>query len=281
MTTEKQQQANRRNARKSTGPKTPEGKARSSGNALTYGIFGQGLFIAGENPEEYAELLRGLNEDLRPVGALEIIHVERIAMAVWRQRRLMRAESAAVGFRQQAKDTRKMLNDTLGIADSAKFKDKHLVPLSEDEMKAMASIANVVEELSGLKEYPSHEEALKKVAPVYFNYLQSEAEDKNLLFYKYLINRTHLPEEQQAAAIKWCIEKDKPAFQSSLHAFEMRLQVMMLREKFQEMKAVPPEAELFVRYQTTLDNTLTRAIRGLREAQTLRLSVLEGVKSGE
>jgi hypothetical protein len=122
---------------------------------------------------------------------------------------------------------------------------------------------------------------LKKVAPVYFNYLQSEAEDKSLPFYKYLIDRTHLPEERQAAAIKWCIEKDKPIFHSSLHAFEMRLQVMMLREKFQEMKVIPPEAELFVRYQTTLDNTLTRAIRGLREAQVLRLNALEGVKSGE
>lgn len=53
----------------------------------------------------------------------------------------------------------------------------------------------------------------------------------------------------------------------------------MMREPFQQMKLIPPETEMFSRYQTTLDNTLTKAIRALREAQELRRSLADAVGS--
>jgi hypothetical protein len=277
MTTDKQQIANRRNARNSTGPKTTKGKTKSSANALTYGIFSRGLMIDGEDPAEYAQLLQGLVDDLKPVGALEMIHVERIAMSVWRLRRLMRAESAAVGFRRDVQDTRKMLNDALGIPESVKFKDKHLEPLSEDGMKALASFLNIVEELTALAGKTLGEEDLKKQAPVYYGYLIQEAQAKGWAVYKYLMHRANLPEEKLPAAIRYCIDKDLPDFAAAARDYNLRLKVTMMREKFHEMKAVPPEAELYVRYQATLDNSLAKAIKGLREAQALRLSVIEEV----
>ena len=50
MSTEKQINANRQNAQKSTGPKTAEGKATSSKNAVKHGLFAEEAVIYGENP---------------------------------------------------------------------------------------------------------------------------------------------------------------------------------------------------------------------------------------
>ena len=61
MTTLRQQQANERNARMSTGPKTPEGKDVSRRNALAHGLTGQGLFL----PEREAELVARRKEEWR------------------------------------------------------------------------------------------------------------------------------------------------------------------------------------------------------------------------
>ena len=59
MATDKQIQANRRNARKSTGPKTEEGKARSRNNALRHGLTAELAVLPHEDPHQYEELRAG------------------------------------------------------------------------------------------------------------------------------------------------------------------------------------------------------------------------------
>jgi hypothetical protein len=88
--------ANRQNAQHSTGPKTEAGKAQSRRNALKHGIFAANMFVYGENPSEYQELLDALREDLAPEGALEELLVERIAICVWRGKRVLRCEGGLV-----------------------------------------------------------------------------------------------------------------------------------------------------------------------------------------
>jgi hypothetical protein len=50
---QKQIDANRRNAQKSTGPKTKEGKAKSAMNSIKYGIYSEKYLIKYESPLEY------------------------------------------------------------------------------------------------------------------------------------------------------------------------------------------------------------------------------------
>ena len=88
--------ANRTNASKSTGPQTADGKAVASRNALRHGLRSNQLLLDGEDPEEFAELKADLLEALAPVGAVELSLAERIVIAIWRQRRLARAEAAAL-----------------------------------------------------------------------------------------------------------------------------------------------------------------------------------------
>lgn len=77
--------ANRRNAQKSSGPKTPGGKDRSRWNAVKHGLLNKRLaVIDSEGNRVFVHLLASLSEDLRPQGALEELLVEKIAMGYWR-----------------------------------------------------------------------------------------------------------------------------------------------------------------------------------------------------
>ena len=58
MATDKQIAANRLNAQKSTGPKTPEGRAAVRLNAIKHGLTAQSLVLPGENPEDFDELFQ-------------------------------------------------------------------------------------------------------------------------------------------------------------------------------------------------------------------------------
>src|SRR5918994_2985270 len=93
MTSEKQIQANRRNALKSTGPKTPEGKSAVRLNATTHGLRSQEVLLPGEDPEALKELDENLRAELQPVGELENLHLDGIVAAYWRLRRLRRVEA--------------------------------------------------------------------------------------------------------------------------------------------------------------------------------------------
>ena len=94
MTTKKQLQANRNNAKFSTGPKTDEGKQRCARNALKHGLRSQHPVIPGEDPAEYQHKLDQLRADIKPMNALEDDLVEQIADTSWRLKRLSRIEAA-------------------------------------------------------------------------------------------------------------------------------------------------------------------------------------------
>ena len=91
--------ANRKNARKSTGPRTPEGKARSSRNALKHGLLARHVILdedPNEDPAEFNQILEGLITDFAPDNTIERLLVERIAASYWRLRRAFRYETQAI-----------------------------------------------------------------------------------------------------------------------------------------------------------------------------------------
>jgi len=80
--------ANRRNARRSTGPRTAEGKAIASANAVTHGLRSRRVLLPGESAADFDQFCAALREDLAPDGALEATLVDRIVLLVWRLRRI-------------------------------------------------------------------------------------------------------------------------------------------------------------------------------------------------
>ncbi len=92
MATEEQVRANRENAQKSTGPKSPEGKARSSRNAITHGLTSHDLVTFGENPEELDAFREAWMAELAPEGVEEQDLADRVVDSAWRLRRAGRME---------------------------------------------------------------------------------------------------------------------------------------------------------------------------------------------
>lgn len=94
MTSLRQIDANRRNADKSTGPQTDEGKAVSARNAERHGLRSARLRIKGENSVELADFAGRLRTQLAPATELEHFLVERIVATAWRLRRVPSLEAA-------------------------------------------------------------------------------------------------------------------------------------------------------------------------------------------
>jgi hypothetical protein len=67
----KQLQANRKNAAKSTGPRTAEGKAIVARNAMTHGLRAEHVLIEGESEEEFEQFREAMVACYKPVGVLE------------------------------------------------------------------------------------------------------------------------------------------------------------------------------------------------------------------
>jgi hypothetical protein len=93
-------EANRRNARKSTGPKTAAGKKRVSRNAIKHGFFSKYLLVqrrdGKESQGEYDDFYVGIRKHFQPIGWLEELWVEKIAVWSWRLRRLLRCETGQI-----------------------------------------------------------------------------------------------------------------------------------------------------------------------------------------
>src|SRR3954468_5551309 len=94
MLSQKKLEANRRNAQKSTGPKTAEGKAISSQNGLTHGLTSRKCpVLPGENEQEYRELQDALTRDFKPRGAMQRELVEDLVQTRWKIRRIPAIEA--------------------------------------------------------------------------------------------------------------------------------------------------------------------------------------------
>ncbi len=94
MTSEQQKAANRENALHSTGPKTPEGKAVVRLNALRHGLLTRDVVLPGEDADAFEDLWNQVRAELSPVGPIEELLADRVVNAMWRLRRLARAETA-------------------------------------------------------------------------------------------------------------------------------------------------------------------------------------------
>ncbi len=128
-------ESNRRNSQKSTGPKTATGKKRVSRNAVRHGFFSKFLLIqhrdGKESQGEYDDFYAGVLKHYQPVGWLEELWGEKIAVWSWRLRRLIRCESGQIdrALAEHSYELQQLRADDLAEPESA--------PSSNPEMDAM------------------------------------------------------------------------------------------------------------------------------------------------
>ena len=94
MASNAQINANRANAQLSTGPRSEEGRAKSSLNAVKTGLTGRTVLLPSDDIAEYERHLTAYAEEFAPVDLLETNLVQSIADTDWRLRRIPALESA-------------------------------------------------------------------------------------------------------------------------------------------------------------------------------------------
>jgi hypothetical protein len=106
---EKQQEANRRNAQHSTGPNTPAGKAAIRFNALTYGLRTRVTILERENAADYSQLWDELEADWQPQTRTERCYLETMVTSQWLLRRVAESEQQIYTYIAFGEERFKML----------------------------------------------------------------------------------------------------------------------------------------------------------------------------
>jgi hypothetical protein len=265
---ERQLTANRENAKNSTGPKTKNGQAVASLNASRHGLFSSRLLLEDEDPAEFHELLADLRATLRPVGAVELGLIERIAVTMWRQRRLMRAETATLHLSRQPKKIASGVSSELALDFGSELKEDDLAPYDAEQAEWCEKVLEEIEALEEL-DFEIEFNRLAKAVPLLFAQLKSDAEDDGEDIAAYLKDYDKGLRGYAMYIARWCREE--------LRRAEKRPHVLALADQLRAKRLVlPPDTlALFTRYQTTLDNQLYKALRAFRETQEWRLETLD------
>lgn len=258
-TTEQRLAANRANAQLSTGPSTAEGKAVASRNATRHGLLSARMFLDDEDPAEFHALCAELDRSLKPADAIEGALIERIAVTLWRQRRLVASEAATLALARQPRKIASGVGNELGRGE---MKIDELRPFDPDSERWARDALAEIEALDSLDLV-----AIEKTAPVVWGQLCSDAEPESV--------EKFLAEHQGGLAafitelVRWCREQLRQA--------EARPHTLALAEQVRAKRLLlsPDTLELLARYQSTLDNQLYKALRALREAQAWRRKTLE------
>ncbi|HEY3841269.1 MAG TPA: hypothetical protein VGL72_32080 [Bryobacteraceae bacterium] len=100
MATLKQIAANRANAKKSTGPCTPQGKAKASLNAISHGFAGGVHFLRDEDPNEFYALQDDLVREYQPATHTEQILIEKMVLNQWLSLRATRLQGITLSSRE-------------------------------------------------------------------------------------------------------------------------------------------------------------------------------------
>ena len=130
MTSDRQAAANRRNALRSTGPRTPDGKDTAKMNALRHGLRAETLVLPDEDPAEFERFRQSLFDELAPRGELEAVLVERIILLAWRLRRVGQIEARVFVY-----------CDQLQVARAAREKVASIRNRLQDQLRARSVLA--------------------------------------------------------------------------------------------------------------------------------------------
>jgi hypothetical protein len=141
MTSFRQIEANRRNARLSTGPVTDEGKRKSRPNAVRHGLTAETVIDALEDAEDYAAFEMAVTTDYDAQTAVERELVLRLASLLWRLRRATTIESGLFKIQaqhlQQFRQRRQAYQERQKIIDGMHrdaIATKDATPKSEDDL---------------------------------------------------------------------------------------------------------------------------------------------------
>ena len=274
MATQEQVEANRRNAQKSTGPKTPEGKAIAKLNAIKHGILSDAVLITKGNGQErkeaYLAFYNGLQDYFQPQGTMEDALVEQIVVTLWRKRRVLRYEMGCL--RKQLDDCRKTVEEP----DEDEDEYSSHIPRTARERLAAAKkrLASHQQEKQYLQEGYDilSDEEVKNWADSYFRLAEKrgiEAEEPHQVRDKLKVEG--LTEDQIRQALTEVHQSEIEKAEAEIKALEAEAALELERETL--LASLPEhgwQLDKIIRYEASLDRQLYKAINQLERLQRRR-----------
>jgi hypothetical protein len=244
--------SNLANAEKSTGPRTPEGKARSAQNARKHGLLSKDVVLTGaESTAEFQELLERLYDQLGPEDAIEHALVDRAAACYWRLRRAQRYEVGALrsalhdGVVLRAEDhmeNRRRRLDKLRVELRRHQRNLQILHTPEDDLDAI--------------EKEDREEALIR-ASLAIGQTVRDLSDPAVLEAAIQECKQKIADTQ--SQMRACEPQTSPTTDDKHDSASSSTSLAMLPED--------EELDRLIRYETMLDRQLHRALRELRHRQ--------------
>ena len=270
MATPAQIRANQQNAKKSTGPKTQEGMAKSSKNSLKHGIFSSSISLPCEDPEEYQEILNSLISELEPSTNLEMFCISTIARCMIKQNRLSRAEIARYQLRTLDASVLPEVNDiyylstytSLGVQDLSDPKaEKHarFYKQLQEEVAQIGSELSSNDENSFMKNYPN----------LHYYLINIDADSDNLD--RAIFN-------SQKELLELIKRKEEIIKQYSTH-YNNRVSAQEICKLVKESHIIPDGVimDRFQRYQTDIHREFKQAMDGLMKARKIAEKPIDGI----
>lgn len=258
--------ANRTNAQKSTGAITQAGKAKVAQNAITHGLFSKQLILADENPLEYQLLLEQLQQALSPVGILEQSLVERVAISLWKQKRLVRAENARLNLELQTQKLVNTVNSELNLSFSSHaISERDLTEMDDEQFEHSEAVLREYETLDLSESFDVAK--IEARLPAIFQELCIGAKLNAVIPEEYLHKYEILSDFFKHVA-HYCRDE--------LQQLERKQLVLAVAQMVKDKRAILSEKsrDSLAKYQVMLDNELYKAVKALRETQAWRIDTL-------
>lgn len=258
-----------------TGPRTPKGKDNSKVNATTHGIFSKAVVLNGESRADFELLQEGLREACWPNGTLEDILVQKLAMILWRHRRLFLAEQGEFlknvkllnsDQKDEAKEIEASGKALLGSISNPKVLDRCLELLAELREEIEADGFQSDRDLDVLRKIYGGSGEIRRYITLFDTYSdwlekseRPEDEDLHQVSRQNCLKYSLEDIDAEIQRLK-DIRKSQEAYQAE------RGRVDVLRRSFNE----GPGLERLTRYEASLERTFDRTLAQLERLKRMR-----------
>ena len=259
--------ANRQNAKRSTGPISIQGKLKVSQNAITHGIFAANPLLPNENAEEFKNLSQGIAEVFPPVDAAAASIVERIILAIWRQKRLRIAEAAKLQISMTPEIMAEEISDLLRLPYNRRISAEAISQDQEDAYNYWKKVVDEFERLN-IKAAPSNLAQVSTGAPNVYYQLKQQAL-KSVASYDIFMKS---PDKIIAS-----LESIKKQAEDIVANNEIKHTAYTIAEQMKLAKLIPDgkSVDFLSKYQVQLDTDFYRAVDAYKKHLAWRAENLE------
>lgn len=259
--------ANRQNAKRSTGPTSIQGKLKVSQNAITHGIFAASPLLPNENAEEFKNLSQGIAEIYPPVDAIAAGLVERIILAIWRQKRLRIAEAAKLEISMTPEIMAEEINDLLKLPHHRRVDAQSISEAQEETYEYWKAVLVEFENMN-IQAAPQNTAQVSIQAPKVYAQLKRDALNSVSTYPVFMKS----PDKIIAS-----LEKTKKYAEDFVETNGIKHTAYTIAQQMKLAKLIPDgkNVDFLSKYQVQLDTDFYRAVEAYKKHLAWRAENLE------